>query len=216
MAKKKNGEKMPPFVGMLRGTIETSAWRAMSHGARSLFLALKARYNSGHRNNGRIYLSQRAASKEIGSSFEQIARWFRELQHFGFIVMTKGGSLGVNGKGTAPHWRLTELGYMNDLPTKDFLKWDGTEFKDQPRPRRKQNPVAENRNTSLRESATLRLRKAATLPARTVAGSRNMVGLTLVAESRNVSSLPLPAANALALADPDTSTTLDLARTGTT
>jgi hypothetical protein len=125
------------------------------------------------------------------------------LQHYGFIVMTKGGSLGINGKGTAPHWRLTELGYMRDLPTNDFLKWDGIKFKDQPRPRRKQNPVPESRNTSLRDSATPRLRKAATLPAQSVAESRNMVRFTTVAESRNVSSLPLPAASSPPLADPD-------------
>jgi hypothetical protein len=52
----------------------------------------------------------------------EIARWFRELQFYGFIVMTKGGSLGVEGKGKAPHWRLTELGYM--LVRSNFLDGD--------------------------------------------------------------------------------------------
>ena len=60
-------------------------------------------------SNGRIFLSQRDAAKQLGTHHTQIARWFRELQHFGFLVMTKGGSLGVDGKGKAPHWRLTEL-----------------------------------------------------------------------------------------------------------
>jgi hypothetical protein len=43
----------------------------------------------------------------------------------------------VNGKGRAPHWRLTELeapGGRNGntwmLPTKDYLKWNGTRFQD--------------------------------------------------------------------------------------
>jgi len=41
--------------------------------------------------------------------------------------------------------RLTELGYMTDQPTRDFLKWDGTLFHEQKSPkhylRKKQNPV---------------------------------------------------------------------------
>jgi len=61
----------------------------------------KARYNSAQHNNGRVFVSQRTASQEIGSSYAEIARWFRELQYYGFLVQTKGGSLGLNSKGTA-------------------------------------------------------------------------------------------------------------------
>jgi hypothetical protein len=61
----------------------------MSHGARSLYVALKRRYSSNRKNNGRIYLSIRAARKELGSGSSQIIRWFRELQHYGFIVSSK-------------------------------------------------------------------------------------------------------------------------------
>jgi hypothetical protein len=150
------------------------AWRAMSHGARSLYVALRARYSITLHNNGRVYISQRLAAREIGSGFNEIARWFRELQHFGFIVQTKGGYLGVEGKGKAPHWRLTECGYMNDPPTRDFLKWDGTPFKDAIRPRKKQNPVTENRNTPLRNSVTLALRKTVTPRGTSVTENRNI------------------------------------------
>ena len=156
---------LPPFVPLLKATLASPAWRAMSHGARSLYVSLKARYNSGQHNNGRVFVSQRTASQEIGSSYAEIARWFRELQYYGFLVQTKGGSLGLNGKGTAPHWRLTECGYMNDPPTRDFGRWDGTKFKDCVSRRRRpkaQNPVAENRNTPLRKTATPALRKTAT------------------------------------------------------
>src|SRR5208337_94847 len=87
--------------------------------------------------NGRIYLSQRQAVTETGSGFEEIVRWFLELQHYGFIVMTAPGYLGLEGKGRAPHWRLTEVSYMRgtsskgmeDMPTMDFLRWDGSKFK---------------------------------------------------------------------------------------
>jgi hypothetical protein len=121
--------RLPPFVPLLKDTLNTPAWRAMSHGARSLYVALKARYNINLHNNGRLFLSQRDASRELGSGRNEVARWFCELQHFGFIVQTKGGSIGLNGKGTAPHWMLTECGYMKELPTRDFTKWDGTAFK---------------------------------------------------------------------------------------
>jgi hypothetical protein len=55
------------------------------------------------------------------------------LQHYGFIVLEKYGSLGVDGKGKAPLWRLTELGSVatDERPTKDFLRWDGVVFESQ-------------------------------------------------------------------------------------
>jgi hypothetical protein len=57
--------------------------------------------------------------------------------------MTSPGSLGLDGKGKAPTWRLTEVewpgGRNGDtwmLPTKDYLKWTGTKFRND----QKQNP----------------------------------------------------------------------------
>src|SRR5262245_27248813 len=158
--KRQDKGRLPPFVALLKDTLASPAWKEMSHGARSLYVALKARYSSTLHNNGRIYLSQRSAGREIGSSANQITRWFRELQHFGFIVQTKGGCLGVNGKGMAPRWRLTECGYHNDPPTRDFMRWSGQAFSSS-RPTRKKraekksescsgkplHPVAENDDT---------------------------------------------------------------------
>jgi hypothetical protein len=185
--------KLPPFVPLLKDTMATPAWRAMSHGAKILYVALKGRYSVRTHNNGRVYISQRVASREVGSSFEQIARWFRELQHFGFIVQTKGGSLGLNGKGTAPHWRLTECGHMRDPPTRDFVQWKGEPFRDAVQPRfKKQNPVAENRNAPLRKAATPVLRKTETVAGTSVAENRNMVATEGVAESRNISRVTTP------------------------
>jgi hypothetical protein len=88
--------------------LDSPAWRAMSHGARSLYVAIKRRYSSNFHNNGKIYLSQRKAREEIGSGATEIVRWFRELQYYGFIVQTEAGRLGVAGKGRAPRWRLIE------------------------------------------------------------------------------------------------------------
>jgi hypothetical protein len=166
MRRRRDKGRLPPFVALLKDTLASPAWKEMSHGARSLYAALKARYSSTLHNNGRIYLSQRAAKREIGSSTNQIARWFRELQHFGFIVQTKGGCLGVNGKGTAPRWRLTECGHQNDPPARDFMRWSGQAFSDSERVTRKKrtgkksesrngkplHPVTENGDTPVPET----------------------------------------------------------------
>jgi len=126
--KHKTKNRLPPFVPLLIATMDSPAWRAMSHGAQILYVALKRRYNFNIHNNGRIYLSQRQAAQELRSHHNEIARWFRELQHYGFIVMVTPGVLGVEGKGKAPRWRLTELGYMKEFPTRDFTRWDGRRF----------------------------------------------------------------------------------------
>jgi hypothetical protein len=133
-------KQLPPFIALFRETLVSPAWRNTSHGARSLYTALKAKWSSNLKNNGRIYLSQRDAMKELGSNRTYIARWFRELQHYGFIVMTTPGCLGVDGKGKAPHWRLTECGYGENPATRDFNRWDGSKFQDRKRQSKKQNP----------------------------------------------------------------------------
>ena len=130
------GHDGPHFVMVTDPVLDSPAWRAMSHGARSLYIALKRRYWPNRKNNGHIYLPQRKAEKELGSNNTQIVRWFRELQYYGFIVMMTPGYLGVEGKGRAPCWRLTEIAYMRgtsskgkeDMPTMDFLKWNGVRF----------------------------------------------------------------------------------------
>jgi hypothetical protein len=123
--------KTEPFVMVLQETLDAPAWRAMSHGARSLYIALKRRHRSNPNTNGKIFLSQRQAAIELGSNRDYVARWFRELQYYGFTVMTRRGSLGLEGKGKAPHWRLPELGYKGDPPSRDYANWNGVPFQAQ-------------------------------------------------------------------------------------
>ena len=137
MSKKDKG-RLPPFVPIDQEVMRSPAWRAMSFGARWLYMHLKRRWSFKQRNNGRIFLSQRDAQEEMGAAVpRQPQPLVPRTQHYGFIVMTSPGCLGVDGKGKAPHWRLTELeapgGRNGDtwmLPTKDYLKWDGTKFRD--------------------------------------------------------------------------------------
>jgi hypothetical protein len=120
--------RLPPFVPVLKDTMKTPAWRALSHGARSLYVVLKGRYSNTRQNA--VYVSTRGAEEELGrySSRPNVMRWFRELQHYGFIVEVSPAHHGVNGHGRAPHYRLTEEWYLGKAPTRDFLSWDGTPF----------------------------------------------------------------------------------------
>jgi len=127
--------------------LDAPAWRATSAGARLLYIALRRRHNSKHNNNGDIFISQREAAKELNLSRPTVAKSFQELEHFGFIVMTSPGYLGVKGKGRAPHWRLTELDTATGPATMDFRRWDGKRFRQekrsQPRPRTRLLAIAE-------------------------------------------------------------------------
>jgi len=126
--RRNKGRISGPFVPMLKDTMKTGAWKALSHGARSLYVALRSRYNLTTQNA--VYVSTRDAEEELGqhSTRRNIMRWFRELQHYGFIVMVSPAHHGVNGHGKAPHYRLTEAWYLGKAPTRDFLSWDGIRF----------------------------------------------------------------------------------------
>jgi hypothetical protein len=50
-----------------------------------------------------------------------------------WIVQTAPACLGSDGKGRASHWRLPEVETDDALPTKDFLRWDGTRYQKPPR-----------------------------------------------------------------------------------
>ena len=112
---------MQPFVQVLKPTLQEPAWKALPYGTRCLYITLKSYYNGD--NNGRIYLSVRKAAQELGASPSSTEKWFHRLIQHGFIVPTRGGFLGSNGKGTATSWRLTEIGFMGEQPTKDYKDW---------------------------------------------------------------------------------------------
>lgn len=185
--KNKDKGRLPPFVPLLKDTMDSPAWRAMSHGAQALYIALKRRYNMQAHNNGRLYLSHRKAIEEIRSSSNQITRWFRELQYYGFIVMMSRGYLGIYGKGQAPRWRLTEIGCMKEPPTRDFMRWNGVQFSE----KKKQDPAAEIRSRVQRKSAPVVQRKSAPLHGTSAAEIRSKGNGQSAAEIRCKSSKPL-------------------------
>jgi hypothetical protein len=115
------------FVMLINSFRRQPAWRDLTYGAQALYVEVKALHKqnpkTGSSNNGQLYLSVRKAAKLLNTSRSSTERWFRELVDHGFLVSTGGGSLGVDGEGTATYWRLTELGYMNQRPTADYKNW---------------------------------------------------------------------------------------------
>jgi hypothetical protein len=127
-----------PFVSVLKPTLKEPAWRALSFGARCLYIQLKSLFTG--KNNGKIYLSVRKAAEELNASRSSTERWFRELQDHGFIRPTQKAFLGLDGQATATYWRLTEVGCMGEQPTRDYLQWRPAKTK----------PRTENQDSSSR------------------------------------------------------------------
>jgi hypothetical protein len=203
MSRRKDKGRLPPFIAVDIEMVKSPAWRATSLGARWLYVHLKGKWSFRQKNNGRIFLSQRDAQEEMGCRCrDSISRWFRELQHYGFIVMTDPGGLGVDGKGKAPHWRLTEAEWPGGrsgntwmLPTKDYLKWDGTKFRDnrgdvlRARRKKKQNPGPESEARVARKVRPGLARKFGPLRPATGPESKAMQDTHAGPESEAISSL---------------------------
>lgn len=150
--KKKHAKKksLPPFVPMYVRTMESSAWLAMSLGARALFLALKKRY---YREGAKaVYLSTRVAAKELGASTSGTFRWYHELEHYGFIVRIKPARSGE--RGLAAHYKLADEPYLGKPPSAEFSFWSGVPFEyRRPGMTRSANGVFAQRVTSVRPAS---------------------------------------------------------------
>jgi len=146
MSRKERKKNLPgPFVPLIKATMATPAWRAMSFGARLLYAELRGRLRNDSKDNGKRWASCRNAAKALGTnSTRSVVRWFAENEHYGFLRKTGEGFLGADGRGIAARYRLTEYPYGTNPATRDFEKWDGKPFVYAPRRsgRKKQNPVS--------------------------------------------------------------------------
>ena len=105
MSKKDKG-RLHPFVPLLISTIDSPAWRQLSHSAQMLYVALKRR---APRERNAAYLSFRHARDELRARPQKIADCFRELAHYGFIVKLRTVVLASRAKanlltGDLPSW----------------------------------------------------------------------------------------------------------------
>jgi hypothetical protein len=144
---KRNRKNKGPFVAIPKAILATPAWRAMSPGARLVWIDTRGWLRNDGSNNGKLHRSCRAAAKAIGTkSMDSIVKWFAENEHYGFLYKTSEGFLGGDGRGIAAKYRFTDLAYGTHPPTRDFEIWSGELFTYTPRRRgrKKQNPVPLN------------------------------------------------------------------------
>jgi hypothetical protein len=146
-----------PFVPLLKDTLKTPTWKALSYGARSLYIVLEWRYNTNMMNA--VYVSTRVAAEELGAGRDNVTHWFRELEFYGFIVKVRLAHMAVNGHGRAPHWRLTDVKYLGKEPTREFLQRDKRNRFVKPKDRRgsRRLHALKNKTRGLGEGASLAL-----------------------------------------------------------
>jgi hypothetical protein len=129
MSKRRNGAgKLALFTAIFRHTTKSAAWKALSVGAKSTYVALQSLHNDRAQNA--VFISARDAVEVhgLGSYKEAVGLWFKELEHYGFIVMVQGAHLGAEGKGKSATYRLTDRYHAGKPPTYDFQSWDGVLF----------------------------------------------------------------------------------------
>lgn len=111
---KGRSKKGEHFAKLLRPTLETPAWKALSCAGQALYPWLKLEWHGpSTNNNGRISLSVRQAAERLGVSDNTAARAFHDLQAKGFIVVQTLACLGTNGHGRSNEYELTELAMPN-------------------------------------------------------------------------------------------------------
>jgi hypothetical protein len=144
MNRRRQSEKLAPFIAMDRHQHKSAAFAALSAVAQALLVHLTYNYNTKLMNA--VWLSARDGAKKLHVSKGSVAKAFRELEHYGFIVKVQGAYLGVSGIGTSAHYRLTAQRYGEVGATRDYEKWNGDVYIAQPAGGRnwktkKQNPV---------------------------------------------------------------------------
>lgn len=115
---------------MIRGTMETPAWRALSPIAQALYPWLKLEWKGvDNNNNGKIRLSVRQAANCLGVSINTASKAFQDLQAKGFIKVNEIARLGSGGNAKGHSYYLMELRHTlhNDAgesaSQQAFRKW---------------------------------------------------------------------------------------------
>lgn len=122
--KKGRRKRGDPFIMVRWQLYDSPAFLSMKPGPRALLLALVRRYDG--RNNGAIALGVRDAAAELGlSDKDTVHRYFRELEHKGFIRIARPSSFNMKDASArrATEWRLTWLDAPTMKATNDFIKW---------------------------------------------------------------------------------------------
>lgn len=118
---------VPRHIRLDHSMTGSDSWIAMDPVACKLIVVLM-RLEDG-KNNGELFLSVRAAAKDMGVSINTAARAFKIAEQHGFIKPTAKGYFQVKG-GPATCWRLTALAAPGMCgPTHDYRDWKPSENK---------------------------------------------------------------------------------------
>ena len=111
-----------PFIFFAHEVHDSSAWRALEHGARSYVLAVWRRHNG--RNTGQISFGQCQAERELPCNRKQAVRWAKQAQEHGFLEVTSRGHFNDNNKNShVTKWRLTMEPCKGKPATNDWKRW---------------------------------------------------------------------------------------------
>ena len=130
--RKGRSKRSARFVMLRHWLLNSPAWLSLGPAARVLYLALKQRFNGS--NNGRIGMSVRDAARELHISKDTVSKALRELEERGFVKAAQRGNFNWK-KRHASEWILTEESCRDELPTKDFMRWQPEEKKAGPKRR---------------------------------------------------------------------------------
>lgn len=112
--------------------MRSAAWVSLNPTARALLVHLYSLYNG--MNNGELFLSVRHAAKALNIAPNTASKALRDLLDRGFIRTNQPGTFHLKTR-HATTWILTEFGFRDDLPTRDFMRWKAGE---------KQKPASES------------------------------------------------------------------------
>lgn len=109
-SRKRLSARSEHFTKLLRHTMEEPAWRALSSVAQAIYPWVKLEWHGPDcNNNGKIRLSARQAAQCVGVTPDTAAGGLRDLQRKGFLFVTEGATLGVEGAAKSPAYEITEL-----------------------------------------------------------------------------------------------------------
>lgn len=112
------------FVSLPYYLLNSEAYASLPQGAKAAYIEFKKRYNS--RNNGYIGFSERGLAREMRCAVGTASGYIEVLIDRGFIRYRKKGAFNCKER-IASEFILTEYEYNNQLPTKDFMRWEAPE-----------------------------------------------------------------------------------------
>ena len=127
---KSYGEPKGKFAPVPLSLVDNDAYRALGSAAQALLIWLLLEWKgTNYNNNGKIIMSVRQAAQRINVTRDTAAKAIRDLQAKGFIVVRKGGSLGIEGHGKCPEYEITSIATPTGPASHLYKEWaEGNDF----------------------------------------------------------------------------------------